>query len=450
MMRPMTMMLALLIMFVPNQLHFPTTFGAPGLNAFNLLFLLALLMVMMQTATRSATAGHPHAPLPSMTAPLLIYYFILGLAVINGVAGGTANLYEDLAIYKTAVTYSMLYFIAYYGVHELRAIRFLVGVLLFMLAITSLEAIKEGIEYGFGGYAHDQRASGPFGHGSGQSNYAGVFYGIFSTFALGIALFARELRPLYRLVALGCYGLGCIAILATFSRQSFLIIGVTTLLIALRRNPLLAVIAVAGMLAYPLWAPEGVVDRIDMTTEETTTGETELENSAASRYELWDAAMILIEDHPLGIGFNQFQEDVEPYLPGWVLARDAQNQYLLVWAEAGFAGLLAFLFVLFSLYGIGRRLKRDGPTQEAKALGMTMKVTIVAVAMGNIYSSTFFSGEVMGAFWLLAGLLSKYHFLAQHETEEIARPSFAATPVERARAVYARWQRRAERTEAGS
>src|SRR5690606_41836193 len=53
------------------------------------------------------------------------------------------------------------------------------------------------------------------------------------------------------LAALG-YAIGCMAIFATFSRQAFLIIGTTTLLLALRRNPLVAVIAVAGMLAYPL------------------------------------------------------------------------------------------------------------------------------------------------------------------------------------------------------
>lgn len=439
MIRPMTAMLAVLVLFVPNQLHFPTTFGLPGLNAFNLLFLLALAMVLLQSATRTAGGATPPLPKPPLLTPLLVYYGVLGLAVVAGLAGGSADPYEDLAIYKTAVTYSMLYFIAYYGAQDLRSIRMLIGLLLFVFAIASLEAIKEGIAYGFGGYAHDQRASGPFGHGSGQANFAGVFYGVFATVALGIALFGKHVRPLYRIVALGCYGLGGLAILATFSRQSFLIIGVTTLLIALRRNPLLAAVAVAGMLAYPLWAPEGVVDRIDMTTEETTTGQVELEDSAESRYELWDGALTLLGKNPLGIGFNQFQEDVEPYLPDWVTARDAQNQYLLIAAEAGVLGLIVFVALLFSLYGIGRRLRRDARTDEGRALGTIMKFAVLAVAMGNIYSSTFFSGEVMGNFWIFAGLLSKYRILSMQEAA-VERPLRTADPLTAMRDVYARWQ----------
>src|SRR5690606_30142694 len=108
-----------------------------------------------------------------------------------GLAGGSADPYEDVAIYKTAVTYSLLYFFAYYAVHDLRTIRVLVGVVLFVFAVAALEAIREGISYGLGNFDDHRRASGPFGHGSGQSNFAGVYYGIFSAFALAIGLLGR-------------------------------------------------------------------------------------------------------------------------------------------------------------------------------------------------------------------------------------------------------------------
>lgn len=447
MMRPMVFVLAGMILFVPNQLHFPTSLGVPGLNSFNLFFLAAIIVLLVDTATGARTTGL-QAPgtvaneKPPLTGPLLAFYAVLGIALLMAFARGTAHPYPDVAIYKTVVSYSLLYFLAYYGVHDQRSIRVLLGVILFVLAVASLEAIREGFAYGFGNYENDRRASGPFSHGSGNANYAGVFYSIFASFALAIAVLGTRLKKFHRAVALGCYGLACFAIFATFSRQSFLIIGVTTLLVSLRRNPVLAVLAIMGMLSYPLWAPEGVVERVEMTQEETATGDVELENSAASRYELWGGALEIIKENPLGIGLNQFKDEIEPHIPGWITARDAQNQYLLVAAEAGIQGLVVFVVLLFALFGIARRLSRIGRSHEARTLGAAMNVAVVGVVMGNIYSSTFFSGEVMGNFWMLAGLMSKYAVLAEREAIIDGVPAATLSPLDQLRGVYARWQHR--------
>lgn len=450
MMRPMGLVLAGMILFVPNQLHFPTTFGIPGLNSYNLVLLVALFVLLADSATARTSGGDAAvaAGRPPLTGVLLAFYAILGVALMVAIVGGSAHPYPDAVIYKTVVSYSLLYFLAYYGVHDLRTIRILLGVILLVFAIASLEAIHEGFAYGFANYENDERASGPFSHSSGNANYAGVFYSIFASFSLAIAVLGKRVHWLPRLIALGCYALGCFAIFATFSRQSFLIIGVTTLIVALRRNPLVAVVAVMCMLSYPLWAPEGVVERVDMTQQETSTGETELENSAASRYELWGGAIEIIKDNPLGIGLNQFKDEIEPHLPDWVTARDAQNQYLLIAAEAGIPGLVVFIALIFSLFGIARRLSGIARSHEARTLGAAMGVVVVAVIMGNIYSSTFFSGEVMGDFWILAGLLSRYAVIAERETMIGGVPASQLSPVEQLRGVYARWQNRQQGTEA--
>lgn len=441
MVRPMTPVLAGLILFVPNQLHFPTSLGIPGLNSFNIVMLTTLIVLLIQTAT---TKHAEPAGKPQLTNYLLTFYATLGFALLIAWMTGSDDPYSDAAIFKTVVSYSALYFIAYYGAHDLRSIRFLLAALLFVFAVASVEAIREGMSYGFANYENDRRASGPFSHGGGNANYAGVFYSIFAAFSLAIGVLGTRLRITWRAIAIGCYLLGCFAVFATFSRQSFLILGVTTLLVALRRNPVLAVLAVLGMLAYPLWAPEAVVERVEMTQQETTTGHVELEDSAASRYELWGGAIEIIKEHPLGAGLNQFKDEIEPHLPDWVLARDAQNQYLLVWAEAGLQGLIAFIALIFGLFGIGIGLLRMARSHEARTLGIAMCMAVVAVIMGNIYSSTFFSGEVMGDFWILAGLLSKYRVLALREETMVTSIAPDMPPVERMRQVYARWQHRQE------
>lgn len=445
--RPMTLMIAFLILFLPNQLHLPTQFGSPGLNAFNLFFLLAFAMLLAQrTGNRNTTP----VPRPPLLTPLLVFYAALTVSLVIGLAGGSIEPMRDIAIFKTVITSSMLYFLAYYGVNDRRTVHFLIAVLVFVFAIAALEGIKEGIQYGFGNYNDEKRAAGPFGQGSGNSNYAGVFYGIFCSFCLALAVLGRHLKLWWRAALLGCYGLGCIAIFATFSRQSMLLVAVTTFLTALRRSPVLVIVPLLGMASYPFWAPEGVVERIQMTQEETTTGQVELENSAASRYELWNGAIEIIKENPLGVGFNQFQDEIEPHLPDWVAARDAQDQYLLIGAEAGIQGLAAFILLIIALFGIGRRLRRVPDLPDAHVLGSAMTITVVGVIMGNIYSSTFFSGELMSDFWILAGLLSRYRILAANEALDVTPATQSLTPLERARLVHARWQRsREESSEAG-
>lgn len=448
-MRPLTLYLAAMILYVPNQRHFPTSLGLPGLNTYNLVLLAAIGLVLLQSANVSRTAPVAVAARPPLLVPLLFFYGVLGIALVNAIAGGSSDPFADVTIYKTVVTYSMLYFVAYYGVRDLGSIRFLLGALLFVFVIAAGEAIREGMNYGFGNYENDRRAAGPFSEGGGNANFAGVFYSIFCAFSLTVAVLGKRLKFRVRLIALGCYVIGCIAVLATFSRQSFLILGVTTLLVTLRRNPVLAVLAIMGMLAYPLWAPEGVVERIEMTQQETATGEVELEDSAASRYELWGGAVQIIRKEPLGIGLNQFKKEIEPYLSDWIMARDAQNQYLLVAAEAGIQGLIAFVVLILALFGVGRRLSQIGRSHEARTLGAAMGMAVLAVVMGNIYSSTFFSGEVMGNFWILAGLMSKYYVLALQEETVDTVAIAELSPVERMRHVYSRWHGQSRRPEAG-
>ncbi|HEX6929284.1 MAG TPA: O-antigen ligase family protein [Gammaproteobacteria bacterium] len=429
-------MLAVLILYLPNQGNFPTSLGVMGLNVFNILFLVTLITL----ALRSRPASIARTPRPPMTGILLAYYGAFGLALVIAFLRGSPHPVDDIVAYKNLVSYSLMYFLAYYGTRDISQIRFLVALVMVVFVAAAIEAIAQGIHYGLQDFDYGQRASGPFGEGAGNSNFAGIFYAIFSTFALTIALLGKSLKTRYRLLAAGAYGIGCLAIFATFSRQAFLVIGVTTLLLALRRNPLVAACAVAAMLAYPLWAPQGVIERIEMTQQETLRGQEVLERSAASRYALWGAAVEILKRNPAGIGLNQFQREVEPYLPAWIEARDAQNQYLRNAAEAGVIGLVVFLLLLLSFFRLGLRIKRLEQPPDAKVLGTAFTVSVLAVCLGNIFSSTFAFGEIMANFWILAGLLARYAVIAEQEEKE-KLPAQAGDTVEGIRQVYARWQR---------
>lgn len=434
----MTVLLAILIVYVPNQLHFPEQLGLPGLNVFNLMLLMAFgALAFMRRETGLGQAAEK----PALTTALFWFYAILGLSVLIAIARGSHHLIQDVTIYKTVLSYSMLYFIAYYGVRDMRTLKRLLALVLLVFLVASIEAIREGMQYGFGSFAHSRRAGGPFSQGGGNANYAGVFYSIFSAFTLALVLFGRTLKPWQRLLGLAFYVAGAVAIFATFSRQSFLILAVTTLLLAARRHLLLALTAVLVIANYALWAPEGVIDRVQMTEQQNAYGQEVLEDSAESRYVLWAGARDIIRNHPTGIGFNQFKDAIDPYMPSWITARDAQNEYLLIAAEAGIQGLLAFLFVLWCMFRLGFHVMSLPANREAQALGIGYTIAVTAVVMGNIYSSTFFSGEVMGNFWILSGLVSRYLVLARAPAAIPVTVGQTLTPLARMRRTYARWQR---------
>ena len=113
----------------------------------------------------------------------------------------------------------------------------------------------------------------------------------------------------------------------------------------------------------------------------------------------------MIADRPLlGVGANNFALAMEPYV-----ARDfagdflytVHNTYLLVWAETGLGGLIAFVWLLIAILRQGSKCcqLRD-PLFAPLALGCTAAVTGFMVQMSF---DPFRSGAAIDLLWLVAG-----------------------------------------------
>src|SRR3546814_4409137 len=57
-----------------------------------------------------------------------------------------------------------------------------------------------------------------------------------------------------------------------------------------------------------------------------------------------------------------------------------------------------------------RAAKSGNP--ESVALSLGFSVTVVSMALGNVYGSPFLEGSVMANFWILCGLIERYSALA--------------------------------------
>lgn len=399
----MKLLLALLLLYIPNMLHLSVETGIPGLNLANILFL-----VVVAALAIGGRRYRPLQPRGRITTPLLLLFATLVLGFLVAQATMPMDLMADATYLKNLVFYPLLYFVYRRCGQDLAGTRQLIILVMIVAAIAGLEAIREGLDYGFGGYNESRRASGPFGVDYTTANRAGVFYAMFLPMFIAMALFFRR-QKLWRIAALAGCGILAVAIMATYSRQSYLIALVVLALLLVRRNVLLAV--VIGALTVPAigMLPEGVTQRVVETEQQDAVGSAQLDTSAASRLEIWDGAMRMWSDSPAGVGLNRFKQHIGRYVPRYA-GYDAHSIYVLMLAECGPLGLLALLYLFWRLLRTGMAFTRSVPGSDAegKALSLGFTLMVVAVALGNVYGSPFFEGAVMGNFWALCGLMEHY------------------------------------------
>lgn len=396
-------LLTAIIIYIPNSLHFPTSLGLPGLNVFNLLFL-GLLFVYFTSKSEKTTKS-------PLSGNLKFYYFVSFIALLISIPV-TSHLADNVTIFKNIVVYSSLYFLVYSICDSEEDIEYYIKVVYFVVFLMCVEIIREKLSFGLGS---SKRVAGAFGQDESSANYAGVYLAIFMPLLLKNYLYKCEkfTRPIF---TLGIFFMGVFSIFYTYSRQSYLSLLVTSTLNIAKKHKILLVMLVILLFNASLWLPDTVLDRIQDTQVENADGEEQLDDSSESRFVIWQAAYDhLIVEHPFGIGLNEFKTRIDPYMPEWIKARDAHNSFVLITTEAGAIGVIAFILLLIRMYYIGGVIKKHSYDNNVKMLGEGYQLTVIAVVLGNIYSSTFYSPEIMGNFWILSALIHKYYLLSQQK-----------------------------------
>lgn len=390
-------LLIVMVLYVPYQLRLPSDLGATGLNVFNLLFFATLWMVLAD-----GTGERDKAPLKGR---IIFFTVCLTIAMLITVFRSDASTLNDFSAFKNAIFYMLLYFLFFHAVKDTQTIRWVFAAILFVTFVAALQAARQGLDYGLGNYNVTRRAAGPFSVDWTNANRAGVYYAMFTPLFLAVAVYYT--RNLWlRLAALGGVFMGVFAVFVTYSRQSYAIIAVVLLLLLIRRSFVVAILAVFAIMSYEAWAPDAAVQRVEMTQVQDQYGEEQLEESAESRFILWAGAAEMLKSNPLGVGFNRFKAEIGNYsIYRW---KDAHNHYVLMAAETGIVGALSFVWLILGLLTLGLPLVRQRDNPEAQTLGLGYTAASVGMALGNLYGSPFFFGELMGNYWILTALVARY------------------------------------------
>lgn len=420
------LLLALTIVLLPNALHVSINTGIPGLNFSNLLFI--ALVVVLLFSTRSASPRQQ--PPAKLGAPLLLFFAILGLGYFMAGPSDVMTPLEDVTRLKNAIFYPLLYFVFRHCKQDLARTRQLITLVVIVAVVAAVEAVMQGMSYGIGEYVETQRATGPFGDAN-MANRAGVFYAMFLPLLAAIAVFDR--RKMVRVASV----VGCVllagAILLTYSRQSYLIALLGLLILLMHRSIAATLLASVLLVATVSYLPASVVQRVEETRRVDATGAATVDNSTASRLEIWEGAFKMWKENPGGVGLGRFTTHIGDYAPEYH-GRDAHNAYVLIWAELGLIGVLVVFWLLWRMWSISRFVRRASPPgdSEGHAIALGFKITVFSMALSNVYGSPFYEGLIMASFWILCGLVERYGVLkAATATAQAPAPAHGMWPMAR-------------------
>jgi hypothetical protein len=404
----MRLLYAIPIVLLPNTAHLPANVSVSVSVG-----LLAIAMLMRQR-------DPPHLTRQGvLTPPLIALFFAMLIGFIAAQWHDLSNAGRDLREAKVAVLYPLLYLAYRKCGLDMKGTRQMIVLVLLVAVGAGLEAVFQGLSFNLGEFSETQRATGPFGQIK-MANRAGVFFAMFLPMLVALALQPRQ-RRFVRWASIGGSAILAMAIMLTYSRQSYLI-GLFSIMILLVWRSIPAALLAALMLVATAatFLPGSVVDRVQQTQQVDASGEVTLDVSTTSRFTIWNGTIDMLQDHPAGVGLGRFSEHIGDYTD--YAGMDAHNGFLLTLAECGPLGLLALLWVFWRLWRLARGLRRSpgAPTPETRTFELGFTLAVVSMALGNMYGSPFFDSLIMANFWILCGLMERYGSIKAHAAQVVA------------------------------
>ncbi len=249
-----------------------------------------------------------------------------------------------------------------------------------------------------GSFMEDSRAVGPFWIVGLGSNHFAAFVVHNSAVLLGLLLLDdNRWRKILFLVAVL---FSVHPLFFSYSRAAYMAAVVALVFFGLVKKRSLLILVIVLLVAWKTLLPSSVVERISMTKGEGG----QIEESAATRLDLWDLSLKLFKEHPLiGSGFGGF----EFTFPMGGRYKDTHNYYLKMLAEQGIIGFGLWLITLFMAFRSGWKLFREGKNGFEKGLGLGFMGCVIASATTNLFGDRWSYYEMGSYFWIFWGLVDR-------------------------------------------
>ncbi len=329
-----------------------------------------------------------------LNTPIIIYTLIYLLSTGIGIVSGKLYPLKSFFYFLKYVEYFLLYFMVTNVVHSRRQVRVFITALLVTCGIICIYANVTLPHFG--------RATAPF-EGMGEANTLGGYLVFLFAITAGLFLYSRSLNQQV-LLALGGL-LIFITLLNTLSRGSYLAslpMCLMFVLLSRRRKFFLVFMLIFSMILIPVMMPAKVIRRIKSTfvtgyiyrgyIDKTLSSPVPLDDAALSRlvgmarvYKMWKKSPFLGYG-ATGVGFTDMQ-------------------YALVLGEAGALGIIAFFWLIISVFREVLKIFRKQQDEFAGGLALGFLAGFVGLLVHSFSANTFIIIRIMEPFWFMAAIL---------------------------------------------
>lgn len=134
-------------------------------------------------------------------------------------------------------------------------------------------------------------------------------------------------------------------------------------------------------------------------------GSGEIRTPIASRVMIWNASLEMIREHPiLGTGPGNFQETylaLQPMFPPYLewAVPHPHGIFLAFWLSTGLFGLIAFLWLTFSVFRIIIRSFLSSDTTEERLLPALLFSLLFSILVHGLVDTPYFKNDLAFIFW---------------------------------------------------
>ncbi|MEW5950888.1 MAG: O-antigen ligase family protein [Elusimicrobiota bacterium] len=380
--------------------------GVPGRGIvlrYDDIFLVTIFFAWLaKSAIFKQEGGFAKSPI---TKPLVLYTAIYILSTSFGVLRGDIDYKKSFFYVLKYVEYYMLYFMTLNILKDEKDIskylKYAWAVLLIVIAYSYY--------YYFNASGMDIRASAPFEaplNSPKESEPASLGGYYIIAFSLILALMSESFGKIFFFAAVTAVFMYQ-SLLYTFSRASYLGFAfsfVAFLLFSKKRKIFFITASILGII-FTLTLP-GLSDKVENRIKNTYSGqdaihpintpfgEIKLEESAYLRYE----SLIRVINNVL---------PVYPILGRGVTGIGlGDNQYALILGETGILGMIAFIWLIFSLFKVFYFVYSKGDDIVSRSLGLGLFCALIGLLIQGIGVNTFIIVRIMEPFWFLTALVS--------------------------------------------
>ena len=328
-----------------------------------------------------------------------VYVLVCVIATLRGIALGYVVPEKGLLYTLRYIEYFLLYILVVNHIHSRKQIKFFLGAFFITCAIVSVYGIIQ-IPQGI-------RVSAPFEGQVGEPNTFGGYLLFIFCLALGISL--KKVPKNLRLAMAGLIILISFPFLYTLSRASYIAIifsFLTFILFSKRKLVLITVMVTIGVSVLVI-RPEAVLERVKYTfafEDESLAkiGDVYLDYSSSARIFSWVDSFQTWKKHPiLGRGISGI---------GLI-----DGQYIRTLPEMGIIGLLAFLWLLWTIYKSSLGIYKQMDDNLYKGLTLGFIAGFIGLAIHALTANTFIILRIMEPFWFITAIIMMLPTLKEEE-----------------------------------